>query len=127
VTISYDSLSAELKSGIVSVWIWLDLRAWLVQFWGVSRIRVMKRVANIIQLVLTILAAIVIVNLVREATHIQALPLADRPRYSSDSIFDILQLAVFYLWLVFSIVHLFVRIVQKLTQLPPPKIKPDPN
>jgi len=73
----------------------------------------MKKTANIIQLILTILTVFAIVFMVNVGAH-------NHHPTTFQIALEVISLVTFYLWLIFSVIHLFVRIVHKFT-------KPDSN
>ena len=77
----------------------------------------MKRTANIIQLVLTILGVIAAVLIFRRGAYLHSLPYSDPERQSPITGFEILELVLFWLWVVYSLVHLFARIVLKMVSI----------
>jgi TRAP-type C4-dicarboxylate transport system permease small subunit len=70
----------------------------------------MKKAANIIQLVLTILAVFAIVVMVAVGAH-------NHHPTTFQTALEVVSLVVFYLWLLFSIVHLFTRIILKAVSI----------
>jgi hypothetical protein len=69
----------------------------------------MKKKANIIQLILTILAAFAIVLMVSVGAH-------NRHPTTFQIVLEVISLVTFYLWLIFSVIHLFVWIVRKFVK-----------
>jgi uncharacterized membrane protein YhdT len=76
----------------------------------VRPIHTMKKAANITQLVLTILAVFSIVVMVRVAGH-------NHHPTTFQIVIEITSSVIFYLWLLFSVVHLLVKIILKAVSL----------
>jgi len=69
----------------------------------------MKKAANIIQIILTILMLIFVFWAIRVMAH-------NHHPTQVEQMFAFIGTIVFWLWFLFSIVHLFVRIVRKFTK-----------
>jgi hypothetical protein len=82
----------------------------VAQLWIVRPIRAMKKIANIIQLVLTVIAPIAFIIAVLVTAH-------NHHPTTSDIMLRYTGVILFWLWVLYSAVHLFTRIILKMVAM----------